>query len=64
MLGVYTTNIDTKQQKVTVVGNVEPELLIKKIMKAGRHAELWPMDNNNNNNECSNYQQREETKET
>ncbi|XP_010550985.1 PREDICTED: pollen-specific leucine-rich repeat extensin-like protein 1 [Tarenaya hassleriana] len=46
--GVYTTNIDVKQQKVTVIGNVEPEILIKKIMKAGRHAELWPENTDNN----------------
>lgn len=30
MEGVYTTNIDVKQKKVTVVGNVEPWILIKK----------------------------------
>ncbi|VYS68106.1 unnamed protein product [Arabidopsis thaliana] len=56
--GVYTTNIDVKQQKVTVIGNVEPEILIKKIMKAGRHAELWPTSMENNiNNDC-NYQKK------
>ncbi|KAL0685568.1 hypothetical protein Bca4012_052416 [Brassica carinata] len=32
MEGVYTTNIDVKQKKVTVVGNVEPWILIKKIV--------------------------------
>ncbi|KAF5739870.1 Copper-transporting ATPase 1 [Tripterygium wilfordii] len=40
--GVYTTNIDLRQQKVTVTGNVEAETLIKKLVKAGKHAELWP----------------------
>ncbi|CAG7864981.1 unnamed protein product, partial [Brassica rapa] len=29
-IGVYTANIDVKQKKVTVVGNVEPWILIKK----------------------------------
>ncbi|KAK6930147.1 Heavy metal-associated domain, HMA [Dillenia turbinata] len=40
--GVYITTIDLKQQKVTVAGNVDAETLIKKLNKAGRHAELWP----------------------
>ncbi|EOA20932.1 hypothetical protein CARUB_v10001264mg [Capsella rubella] len=61
--GVYTTNIDVKQQKVTVIGNVEPEFLIKKIMKAGRHAELWPTPPMDNNNDC-NYQKNARNEET
>ncbi|XP_021899041.1 heavy metal-associated isoprenylated plant protein 35 [Carica papaya] len=40
--GVYQTTIDLRQQKVTVTGNVEAETLIKKLVKAGKHAELWP----------------------
>ncbi|KAL5566008.1 hypothetical protein UlMin_029172 [Ulmus minor] len=40
--GVYTTNIDLRQQRVTVTGNVEAETLIKKLTKTGKHAELWP----------------------
>ncbi|KAJ8565994.1 hypothetical protein K7X08_008570 [Anisodus acutangulus] len=40
--GVYTTDIDPKQQKVIVTGNVEAETLIKKLLKNGRSAELWP----------------------
>ncbi|KAJ6816738.1 putative glycine-rich cell wall structural protein 1.0 [Iris pallida] len=40
--GVYKTTIDSQQQKVTVTGNVEPETLIKKLVKTGKHAELWP----------------------
>ncbi|KAK2991988.1 hypothetical protein RJ640_014849 [Escallonia rubra] len=41
--GVYTTAIDSQQQKVTVTGNVDAETLIKKLVKAGRHAEMWPV---------------------
>ncbi|OWM72475.1 heavy metal-associated isoprenylated plant protein 36 [Punica granatum] len=41
--GVYTTDIDLKQQKVTVIGNVDAETLIKKLVKTGKHAELWPV---------------------
>lgn len=40
--GVYTTTIDSKQQKVTVTGNVKAETLIKKLVKTGKHAEIWP----------------------
>ncbi|KAL2229766.1 heavy metal-associated isoprenylated plant protein 35-like [Sesamum indicum] len=40
--GVYTTNIDSQQQKVTVTGNIDAQTLIKKLVKTGKHAELWP----------------------
>ncbi|XP_023537434.1 heavy metal-associated isoprenylated plant protein 36 [Cucurbita pepo subsp. pepo] len=40
--GVYETDIDWRQQKVVVKGNVESETLIKKLLKTGKHAELWP----------------------
>lgn len=40
--GVYTTTIDSQQQKVTVTGNIEAEILLKKLKKSGKHAEIWP----------------------
>ncbi|KAL4025033.1 hypothetical protein IC575_013407 [Cucumis melo] len=40
--GVYTTIIDSDQQKVTVTGNVSLETLTKRLGKAGKHAEIWP----------------------
>ncbi|XP_076896795.1 heavy metal-associated isoprenylated plant protein 35-like [Bidens hawaiensis] len=40
--GVYTIDIDSKQHKVTVVGNVEVETLVKKLIKTRKHAEKWP----------------------
>ncbi|RDX67781.1 Heavy metal-associated isoprenylated plant protein 36, partial [Mucuna pruriens] len=40
--GVYDVDIDLRQQKVAVAGNVNGEMLIKKLTKAGKHAELWP----------------------
>ncbi|KAF8394564.1 hypothetical protein HHK36_020776 [Tetracentron sinense] len=40
--GVYTTYIDHQQPKVTVVGNVDAQILIKKLEKSGKHVELWP----------------------
>ncbi|EXB40836.1 hypothetical protein L484_009081 [Morus notabilis] len=40
--GVYTTTIDSQQHKVTVTGNVDAGTLIKKLLRSGKHAELWP----------------------
>ncbi|KAL4302211.1 hypothetical protein GQ457_10G013420 [Hibiscus cannabinus] len=42
--GVYEVESDLKQQKVTVKANlqVNVDILIKKLVKKGRHAELWP----------------------
>ncbi|KAG6520973.1 hypothetical protein ZIOFF_018038 [Zingiber officinale] len=46
--GVYTTNIDAEQGKVSVSGNVDPATLIKKLAKAGKHAELLGAGNGSN----------------
>ncbi|KAL7144475.1 hypothetical protein ABFS83_07G014700 [Erythranthe nasuta] len=40
--GVYTINIESQLQKVTVTGNVDAQTLIKKLVKTGKHANLWP----------------------
>ncbi|KAJ8457910.1 hypothetical protein OPV22_030836 [Ensete ventricosum] len=48
--GVYTTSIDAEQGKVTVSGNVDPATLIKKLAKAGKHAELLAPKGGGNNN--------------
>lgn len=49
--GVYKTHIDSDLGKVTVSGNVDPNTLIKKLSKSGKHAELWgaPKANNQKN---------------
>ncbi|GLT90348.1 hypothetical protein SLE2022_082860 [Rubroshorea leprosula] len=39
--GVYTTSIDTEQGKVIVRGDVDPGVLIRKLEKSGKHAQLW-----------------------
>ncbi|GLT38313.1 hypothetical protein SLA2020_125700 [Shorea laevis] len=39
--GVYSTSIDSERGKVTVTGNVDPAILIKKLEKSGKHAQLW-----------------------
>ncbi|XP_057853476.1 heavy metal-associated isoprenylated plant protein 34 [Cryptomeria japonica] len=41
--GVLTTTIDAPEQKVTVIGNVaSADILVKRLIKAGKHAEEWP----------------------
>ncbi|CAI9118785.1 OLC1v1020395C1 [Oldenlandia corymbosa var. corymbosa] len=40
--GVYTVSIDSQQQKVTVTGNIDPQTLLRKLVKTGKHAEMWP----------------------
>lgn len=40
--GVHAVDVDIKQQKVIVNGNVDAATLIKKLEKSGKHAELWP----------------------
>ncbi|CAJ1878550.1 unnamed protein product [Sphenostylis stenocarpa] len=40
--GVYTTEVDSLQHKVTVTGNVDAETLIKRLSRSGRLVELWP----------------------
>ncbi|KAK7292279.1 hypothetical protein RIF29_08057 [Crotalaria pallida] len=40
--GVFTTTIDPQLQKVTVTGSVGVETLIRKLLKAGKRAEVWP----------------------
>lgn len=49
--GVFTTKIDAELGKVTVSGNVDPSVLIKKLLKSGKHAEIWgaPKGGSNNN---------------
>ncbi|GJW83125.1 ALP1-like protein isoform X1 [Tanacetum coccineum] len=39
---VYSVDIDAEHGKVLVTGNVDPTTLIKKLVKSGKHAELWP----------------------
>ncbi|POO02276.1 Heavy metal-associated domain containing protein [Trema orientale] len=49
--GVFTIDIDADQGKVTVSGTADPAIIIKKLAKSGKHAELWgaPKSNQNNN---------------
>nr|ACJ85826.1 unknown [Medicago truncatula]AFK37755.1 unknown [Medicago truncatula] len=51
--GVFTTEIDAEQGKVAVSGNVDPNVLIKKLAKSGKHAQLWSVPKPNNNSNIS-----------
>ncbi|XP_076951215.1 uncharacterized protein LOC143624444 [Bidens hawaiensis] len=53
--GVYQVSIDGEQQKVTVSGSVEAAILIKKLLKAGKYAELWSNKSNNNKSQSQNH---------
>ncbi|XP_059309770.1 heavy metal-associated isoprenylated plant protein 37-like isoform X2 [Lycium ferocissimum] len=53
--GVYQVNVDAGQQKVTVCGSVDSGILIKKLFRAGKHAELWSKKNNQNQNQNNTY---------
>ncbi|XLU35386.1 hypothetical protein S245_071452, partial [Arachis hypogaea] len=56
---VFTTEIDVKQGKVTVSGNVDLNVLIKNLSKSGKYAELCaapkPNNNQNQNSHLSNH---------
>ncbi|KAL1812192.1 hypothetical protein DCAR_0624389 [Daucus carota subsp. sativus] len=45
--GVLNVEIDTVEPKVTVLGNVEPQKLIKKLLKVGKQAEIWSYNDQN-----------------
>lgn len=48
MTCVYQVNIDTEQQKVILSGIVDSGTLIKKLIRAGKDAELWSQKTNHN----------------
>ncbi|KAK8627572.1 hypothetical protein V6N13_135181 [Hibiscus sabdariffa] len=49
--GVYQVSIDAEQQKVTVSGSVDSATLIKKLVRAGKYAEVWSQKSNQNQNQ-------------
>ncbi|KMT14212.1 hypothetical protein BVRB_4g075740 [Beta vulgaris subsp. vulgaris] len=60
--GVYMIDVDTRQHKVVVTGNVDANTLLRKLEKSGKHAELWPDShkNPNKNEQQMNQQQQQE----
>ncbi|XP_057786369.1 heavy metal-associated isoprenylated plant protein 37-like [Salvia miltiorrhiza] len=51
--GVYHVSIDAEQQKVSISGSVGSATLIKKLVRAGKHAELWSEKGNQNQKQKS-----------
>ncbi|XP_050375379.1 heavy metal-associated isoprenylated plant protein 37 [Argentina anserina] len=47
--GVYQVSIDADQQKVTVSGAIDSATLIKKLVRAGKHSEVWSQQKANQN---------------
>ncbi|KAI6700917.1 hypothetical protein NL676_015241 [Syzygium grande] len=45
--GVLKTEINPSQPKVTVLGNVDPRILIKKLARVGKQAEVWTRESKN-----------------
>ncbi|KAL4361282.1 hypothetical protein GQ457_04G009030 [Hibiscus cannabinus] len=52
--GVYQVSIDAEQQKVTVSGSVDYATLIKKLVRAGKYAEVWSQKSYQNQNQNQN----------
>ncbi|EOA24810.1 hypothetical protein CARUB_v10018096mg, partial [Capsella rubella] len=44
MEGVESFDIDIKEQKVTVKGNVEPEAVFQTVSKTGKKTSFWPVE--------------------
>ncbi|XP_010427430.1 PREDICTED: copper transport protein CCH isoform X1 [Camelina sativa] len=42
--GVESFDIDIKEQKVTVKGNVEPEAVFQTVSKTGKKTSFWPVE--------------------
>ncbi|XP_072960676.1 uncharacterized protein [Typha angustifolia] len=47
--GVFDCDVDARQNKVTVTlqGNVDAGILVKKLLKSNKQAELWPLEKKN-----------------
>lgn len=43
---MYKVEVDAQQNKVTVTGNVDSDVLIKRLLKSGKHAQLSPEKKN------------------
>nr|ACH63216.1 copper homeostasis factor [Rheum australe] len=41
MEGVESFNVDLKEKKVTVNGNVDPEAVLQKVSKTGKKTSFW-----------------------
>ncbi|MBA0732285.1 hypothetical protein Gogos_016388, partial [Gossypium gossypioides] len=41
-VGVKSVEVNRKQSRVTVTGNVEPNRVLKRVKSTGKRAEFWP----------------------
>ncbi|XP_042412948.1 heavy metal-associated isoprenylated plant protein 35-like [Zingiber officinale] len=41
--GVYDTEIDARQHKVTVKASTDAETILRRLEKSGKHASIWPL---------------------
>ncbi|GAQ86274.1 Copper chaperone [Klebsormidium nitens] len=39
--GVQSYNVDLQQQKVTVVGDLDPQMVLEKVAKTGKPTSFW-----------------------
>ncbi|XP_028790962.1 heavy metal-associated isoprenylated plant protein 37-like [Neltuma alba] len=60
--GVYQVQLDAEHQKVTVSGSVDSATLIKKLMRAGKYAELWSQKTNQNQKQNNNSMKNDKNK--
>ncbi|KAJ6686581.1 HEAVY METAL-ASSOCIATED ISOPRENYLATED PLANT PROTEIN 3-LIKE [Salix purpurea] len=60
--GVYKTEVDSHQHKVTVTGSVDAQILIKKLVRSGKHAELWPKSSENKEKKSGESQKNDKKK--
>ncbi|GLJ28756.1 hypothetical protein SUGI_0566820 [Cryptomeria japonica] len=44
MEGVETFDVNLKDQKVTVKGNVKPEAVLQTVSKTGKATSFWPVE--------------------
>ncbi|XP_031499673.1 heavy metal-associated isoprenylated plant protein 32-like [Nymphaea colorata] len=58
--GVLRVTIDAEQQKVTVFGSVDSDTLIKKLIRSGKHAELWSQKGNNQQQQHHHHHQQQQ----
>eukprot|EP01018_Ginkgo_biloba_P019328 Gb_33825 [translate_table: standard] len=48
MEGVETFDVDLKDKKVTVIGNVKPEAVLQAVAKTGKETIFWPAEEKTN----------------
>ncbi|XP_027337531.1 uncharacterized protein LOC113851263 [Abrus precatorius] len=55
--GVYKVDINAEEQKVIVMGNINPSTMVQKLAKFGKHTEIWNAGYNDGKGEDNNQAQ-------